>query len=490
MTGTADARTAERTGPGAAPSGPHGPADRGDWPDDGLWRWFREQARTARTEVRRVPLDALRGWHADPATGDLRHRGGGFFTVTGLAVGSETGPVAAWEQPIISQPEIGVLGLLVRRTAGRVECLVQAKMEPGNVNGVQISPTVQATRSNYTRVHGGRATPYLEHFARPRPGTVLVDVLQSEQGSWFLGKRNRNIVVEARGPVEERDGFRWIRLDLLHRLMLLDNVVNMDTRTVLSCLAAVSPPGPAALSARPGADGADGGGFGALVAASFAPPGRPDGSEIELLSWLTAHRSRQPMTVRPIPGHAVRDWAWTGDEISHRDGRHFSIVGVAVRTGVREVDGWDQPMLVPRGRGVAAFLVRVVGGVLHVLVRAAAQPGLRDAVEIGPTVQCRPENYAHLPPADRPRFLDEVLSAPPGRVRYDCVLSEEGGRFYRAENRYLVVEAGDGVPADPPDDFRWTPLHRLAALLRHGHNVNVEARSLLACLHALSGTSA
>ncbi|RFU38478.1 NDP-hexose 2,3-dehydratase [Actinomadura logoneensis] len=473
-------------------------AGGGDWPDGELQRWFREQARAARTEVRVVPLDALRGWHADPGTGDLRHRGGGFFTVTGLAVGSETGPVPRWEQPIISQPEIGVLGLLVRRRAGRVECLIQAKMEPGNINGVQISPTVQATRSNYTRVHGGRATPYLEHFATARPGTVVVDVLQSEQGSWFLGKRNRNMVVEARGPVEERDGFRWVRLDVLHRLMRLDNVVNMDTRTVLSCLASVSPPGPAALPARPAGHGEgngarDGDGFGALVTASFAPPGRPDGrpdeTEIELLSWLTAHRSRQPMTVRPIPGRTVRDWSWTGDEISHRDGRHFSIVGVEVRTGVREVDGWDQPMLVPRGRGVAAFLVRVVGGVLHVLVRAAAQPGLRDAVEIGPTVQCRPENYAHLPAADRPRFLDEVLSAPPERVRYDCVLSEEGGRFYHAENRYLVVEAGDGVPDDPPEDFRWTTLHRLAALTRQGHNVNVEARSLLACLHALSGAT-
>ena len=37
--------------------------------------------------------------------------------------------------------------------------LLQAKVEPGNINKIQISPTVQATRSNYLRIHGGKTIP-------------------------------------------------------------------------------------------------------------------------------------------------------------------------------------------------------------------------------------------------------------------------------------------------------------------------------------------
>ncbi|MFI6066593.1 NDP-hexose 2,3-dehydratase family protein [Micromonospora sp. NPDC051227] len=448
----------------------------GAWPDDGLRQWYEERRQASTSTVTQVPLDALRGWRTDPATGDLGHRSGRFFTVTGLDVRGEGGAVPGWQQPIISQPEIGLLGLLVRRKA-ELECLVQVKMEPGNVNGVQVSPTVQATHSNYTRVHGGAATPYLEHFVRPARGTVVADVLQSEQGSWFLGKRNRNMVVEAVGPVPEQENFRWITLRDLQVLMGLDNVVNMDSRTVLACLAAVLRP-----SVEPTGDA-----FADLVAQGFAPTASAVERDIDVLSWLTALRSRRPLVARRMGLAPVHGWHRDRYAIDHDASRHFSIIGVDVRTAVREVPGWSQPLLRPRGRGVVAFLARPIGGVLHLLARAAVQPGLRDVPELGPTVLCRPENYAHLPAVDRPPFLDAVLTAPPERIRYDCVLSEEGGRFYHAENRYMVVEADERVPVRPPESFRWVTPRQLAMLLTHSHYVTVEGRSLLAALHSLAG---
>jgi hypothetical protein len=69
------------------------------------------------------------------------------------------------------------------------------------------------------------------------------------------------------------------------------------------------------------------------------------------------------------------------------------------------VSGWHQPLFAPRGPGVVASVVREVGGVPHVLMRARAAPGLRSTVELAPTAQCVPENYD---PADRPPLLDYV----------------------------------------------------------------------------------
>lgn len=115
---------------------------------------------------------------------------------------------------------------------------MQAKIEPGNLNIVQLSPTLQATRSNYTRVHGGKSPNYLEYFNGEKEVYVLVDQLQSEQGARFLHKRNRNIIVEINEDEEisVKDGFIWVSLGQIKELLRYPNVVNMDSRTVISCI--------------------------------------------------------------------------------------------------------------------------------------------------------------------------------------------------------------------------------------------------------------
>src|SRR6266498_2281218 len=198
--------------------------------------WFADCRRNAYARVDRIGLDRLEGWYRDHATGNIRHHSGKFFSIEGLIVENPEGPVAGWHQPIIIQSEVGILGIIVKEFDGVLHCLMQAKIEPGNANGLQLSPTVQATRSNYTRVHGGKPVPYLEYFVDAEQANIIADVRQSEQGSWFLHKRNRNMVVEVGGNIEVLDGFRWMTLGEVHRLLAEDDVVNMDARTVLACL--------------------------------------------------------------------------------------------------------------------------------------------------------------------------------------------------------------------------------------------------------------
>ena len=78
-------------------------------------------------------------------------------------------------------------------------------------------------------------------------------------------------------------------------------------------------------------------------------------------------------------------------------------------------------MIRPVATGVIAFLVCSIGGVLHVLMRASAQPGFVDVIELAPTVQATPANHAHLPAAARPRFLDEVLGPDDDIVLFEYV---------------------------------------------------------------------
>ncbi|MER5950779.1 NDP-hexose 2,3-dehydratase family protein [Streptomyces sp. NPDC001904] len=413
--------------------------------------WLAAHRRAGGAVVRRIPFAELEHWSFAPRTGNLHHSSGRFFTIEGLHA---DGPDGTWQQPIIVQPEIGILGILAKEFDGVLHFLMQAKMEPGNPNLVQLSPTVQATRSNYTQAHGGSAVKYLEHFLSPPPGQVLTDVLQSEHGAWFYRKRNRNMIVEVGADVDVAvdDAFCWLTLGQLARLLRLDNVVNMDARTVLA-----SAPFP-----------------------SSAP--RALSSDAELLAWFTGERARQEVRTRRMPLREIAGWHTGEHTISRADGRFFDVAAVRVEGAGREVAGWSQPIIEPVGTGVVGFAHRVFDGVGHVLVHARIEGGFLDTAELAPTVQCVPQNYP--PGSARPRFLDALLGAPAGRVRYASVHSEEGGRFLNAESRYLIVETDEAsTPAKAPPGYHWVTPGQLNWLAGHSRYVNVQARTLLAVLN-------
>jgi oxidase EvaA len=416
--------------------------------------WFAERRRCHDFAVNRIPFEQLDGWQFVKETGNLGHRSGRFFTIQGLRVRNTDGQFPEWSQPIINQPETGILGILVKEFDGVLHCLMQAKMEPGNINMLQLSPTVQATRSNYTRVHEGAAVKYLEYFTGPQRGKVLVDCLQSEHGTWFYRKRNRNMVVEVTGEVPVDDDFCWLSLGQVSELLKIDNLINMDARTVLSCI----------------------------------PLTRDHGavhSMTDVLSWFTEARSGHEVAAELISLENVSGWHRTGDRIGCAGGKYFSVIAVKVSAGNREVPSWTQPLFEQHGTGVVAFLSKRIGGVRHVLAHARVEGGFLDTVELGPTVQCVPGNYQDVPADQRPAFVNYVLTADPSQIEYDTVLSEEGGRLYHTQSRYMVVDVGEDVQGAVPPDYQWVSVHQLSCLLRHCHYVNVQARTLVACLKLL-----
>ncbi|MFD0692239.1 NDP-hexose 2,3-dehydratase family protein [Actinomadura fibrosa] len=433
--------------------------------------WIAERRRRP-FESALITLDELTepdGWGFAPGTGVLGHRSGRFFTVEGMHVTTNQGPVGEWWQPVLVQRDIAILGLIAKEFDGVLHFLLQAKMEPGNVGMVQLSPTVQATPSNYTRVHGGRPSRYVEYFTDPARGRVLVDVMQSEQGAWFHLKRNRNVVVEVRDDVAAHEDFLWLTLGQIGCLLQRPNVVNMDARTVLGCLSAM---------ADAGASGAE------VFGEPLGDPPEPGAVHpmTEVMSWLVRRKCEHEMSARLVPLTALPGWRRDTDRIRPEDGAgEFSIASVRVHARTREAPRWKQPLLAPHGPTLAGLVVRSVNGVPHALVRAEALPGYRDTIELGPTVRFPMHAYDRTPPEHRPPFLDHLLTAGDG-VRYDTVQSEEGGRFLHAETRYLVVEAGDDFPRRVPPDFSWISLKQLNALQRHGHYLGIEVRSLLLCL--------
>ncbi len=454
--------------------------------------WLSELNATHPFEVEEIGLSQLRRWHREPGTGNLVHESGQFFAIRGLEVETNFGPVPRWSQPIIDQPQIGLLGLLTQRRDGLLHVLVQAKAEPGNLNTFQLSPSVQATRSNFTRVHGGAATPLLEYFFDHPHATVLVDQLQSEQGARFYRKRNRNMVVRLPDELKLDVGplFRWVTLGQLHRLIRRDNTLNMDLRSVMSCIS-INPPRRTALgridleplsafAAQSALVGAPLSALGRAVALSEQSTSGAYHTIDALFHTITREKFLAELRTQLIPLARVEQWRVDQDIIAHDSGRYFEVLGVRIRSNSREVPHWDQPIIRQRHTGLVAFVGKQLDGVLHLLVQLKMECGNHDLLELAPTVQCITDNYGL---EARPAFVNEVLGVAPGLSPViDALQSEEGGRFYRETNRNLVCLSAPDAVADEPKRFVWMTLAQLKWFVRFNNFLNVEARSLLAGL--------
>ena len=319
----------------------------------------------------------MQNWKFEKITGDLVHDSGKFFSIQGIDIKTNWGRVAQWQQPIINQPEVGFLGIITKKIDGVLFFLMQAKIEPGNINAVQISPTLQATKSNYTQVHQGDSPNYLEYFLSDRDDVeVLLDQLQSEQGARFFKKRNRNIIIEVSSDIEVKDEFCWLTLGQIKELLTHDNVINMDTRTVISGI----PYGDNEMLKELDLSLTDNYESGLLK--SELDTENSLNTTGEIISWITRLKAFAELEVEKIPLNTVENWTKDENRVYHQDGKYFEVIAVKAEIGNREVASWTQPLVKSAQEGLIAFVVKRINGILHFLVQAKLECGNFDTLEM------------------------------------------------------------------------------------------------------------
>ena len=456
-------------------------------PTEEILAWMKQRNDEVISDIKQIPINELKGWNYRDDR--IRHDSDKFFSIDGIHIETNYRNTPQWDQPIINQPEIGFLGFIVKKLNGVMHFLMQAKIEPGNLNIVQLSPTLQATRSNYTRVHGGKSPLYLEYFNGEKEVTVLVDQLQSEQGARFLHKRNRNIIVEVdeNENMDVKSNFIWVSLGQIKELLRYPNVVNMDSRTVISCIK-----------------------FGSyserslkLVNSLSKQVGEAESNTINktdsylysvlsaenhlhdiqyIIQWMTSLKFKYELNVSPIGISNMKHWIYDGETIHHDQKKYFDIIGVHVEIGNREVISWDQPMVRSAQEGLMGFVVKKINGIYHFLVQAKLESGNFDVVEMAPTVQCLTGNYRKGKNEYTIPYLDTILEAPEDKIWYSCYQSEEGGRFFQEQNLNTIVEVGDEFPIEVEENYCWMTLNQLLSFVTYNNYLNIAARSLLSAI--------
>lgn len=421
--------------------------------------WIARRNATVAVDIKKIPLSECEGWSFVEEEGCIRNREGTFFKVAAMrAIGA--GGFKS-EQPILLQREIGYLGILCQHINGVLHFLMQAKIEPGNVNCVQISPTIQATKSNFTQAHNGAAPRYLEWFRDVNPRDVVVDLLQSEQGSRFLEKRNRNIMVYVNKSVEVLPSHCWMTLGQIAHFMQLDNMVNMDARTVLSCIPYHELPiGDIAL--WPDSD---------LV------PLRPDWDQCARAHLVLNDEKMFSAVEREVVGlRSLDSWAITDSDVHCLSDYPYRVIFCDIDIEGREVRHWCQPLFEAQGQALFGLLGRRSTAGLEFLVKAAPELGAFDGVELGPTVQREAHAIGELNAVEQ--FFLSLLDGEKPVI--DVLQSEEGGRFYHEENRNVIIIADD-LNDYNPFGYLWCNFMTLALLCKE-RCVNIQLRNVLSLL--------
>lgn len=446
------------------------------FPDDkeysSILEWVGQKNSSLKVQITKNRLSDSDKWFYDEAAGEIRNTNNSFFQIRGLQQYRDGELVL--EQPVLIQDEIGYLGIICKMINGVLHFLMQAKIEPGNVNKIQISPTIQATKSNFTQKHGGKKPAYLDYFLNAKPEDIIVDQIQSEQSSRFLGKRNRNIIIKVNEDIEVLPSHRWMTLGTVKKLMKIDNLVNMDTRTVLSCI----PYSQYNISEDEGKELYDEFTDKALFNSMFC---KNDHSEfVKVFRYINDHRMLHGCENRLVPLTKLSSWNFTDDGIVHKKGYPFKVVFCDIEIEGREVTHWTQPLFEAEGMAVFGLITAVFDGKLKFLVQAKPEAGCFDGIELAPTVQLEAavpeEEYS---PVDRLFFR---LLENGGEIRNNVILSEEGGRFYHEQNRNIVLRVSPEQVENLPAGYFWLDYKTLNSMVQFNNVLNIQLRNLLSLI--------
>lgn len=412
---------------------------------DNIVDWITKLNKTTHVKIEQGSILDSDFWFYDDYNGEVVNRKRSFFSIKGMRLFVDNKFVS--EQPVIIQPEVGYLGIICKMINGKLNFLMQAKIEPGNVNCVQVSPTIQATKSNFLRAHGGNLPAYFGYFENASKYEILYDQIQSEQASRFYRKRNRNIIILVDDEIEVLPNFMWMTLGQLKELMKTDNLVNMDTRTVISGIA---------LEAFENCD---------------------NEKYQQVICALNNYRMFTEIKNIAVPLYELVDWETDYNGVRSYNDADFEVGYYKIEIDGREVRNWSQPLFKAVGSALFGLIVRKTD-TWECLVKIMPEIGSFDKAEIGTAIQREASQSCDVNNTVEAEF--EAALKVGRNVMLDVMMSEEGGRFYHEQNRNVIIRMDELT--DIPPNYYWLDLASLRRMILSGNTVNIQLRNLVSLI--------
>ena len=197
------------------------------------------------------------------------------------------------------------------------------------------------------------------------------------------------------------------------------------------------------------------------------------------INTIMALKNKKRYTVDIINIGDINNWEYDGNVLREINNKFFVVAGKKIEVVGREVSRWSQPFIQPITKGVNAIFVDWKYEKLRCLIQFKGEWGLEDGVGIGPTIQT--SNAVKKDKSES--VVYEELEKKHNNILFDALQSEEGGRFYREENRNVILETDlDELRKGIGDNYMILDYEDIISLTKKGGIINVQLRSLMACL--------
>jgi oxidase EvaA len=314
---------------------------------------------------------------------------------------------------------------------------------------------------------------YFDYFENASRYNIIYDQVQSEQAARFYKKRNRNIIIQIEEELEVLDGFAWMTLGQIKELMKIDNLVNMDTRTVISGIP-FSHINPYELENQNYLEYE-------IEDALFRSVFSFDSHNYmtSLFQKLNNYKMFNEVKISTVPINELVDWTVNEYGITCKKRADFSVRYYTIEIAGREVRKWFQPLFKSMGSATFGLMCRIINGKYEYLVKIRPEIGSFDKIEIGPTIQWE-STHNSIANSIIDEFFKSKMTEGIGILR-DVILSEEGGRFYHEQNRNIILSVND-FDIELPNEYCWVDYYTLNLLNQTNNILNIQLRNLLSIL--------
>lgn len=389
---------------------------------------------------KKIKLNKTDGWFFDD---NIRHISNKFFKIFGYSIKTNFPKKLSYDQPLISQNEIGYLVIFKANIEKKSFFLLQLKVEPGNKNIIQLSPTIQATKSNYTRVHKGKKTKFIEYIRKKKD--YLLDTNQPEQGSMYLNKLNKNLVIKTKKLKALPNNFMWLSKSEIKALSKKNNLLNMDTISIFSCYLKKD-----------------------LIH-------KPINSFQQIMKKYKDFNKKFFLKIARKSLYKMKGWNYQEYQIYDKKKKFFKIESFNIKTNFREVNFWSQPLVSDYKKKLNVLFYKRKNNTSHYLSKIILEPGYNIPKFTSTIIMNNTENLKVI-----------TLFAQKNKINLskkilDVIHSDEGGRFDNNSSKNIVYEVNNTDVLER-QNYIWISYNQMLEMIKK-KLVTIELRNLFGTLN-------
>lgn len=170
--------------------------------------------------------------------------------------------------------------------------------------------------------------------------------------------------------------------------------------------------------------------------------------------------------------------------ITSRD--FFSIFAIQCKNTIsREVkSGWSQPILKEKFNpsGLIVLFRKEINNIPYYLVNCKFEPGNISLVHVSPTIQVTYSNITFNKKYSKNYYLSIFNRHCKKRSLIDTLVSEDGGRFFKKQNRNIILDCNNIKIKVLNDSFKWISFFLLKKINQKSKIINPHIRSIFSLI--------